>query len=360
MKRGVRIYGHELGHTSFTQVTRGFLEAAIATETFAGFMPIDYWDEYEEYPGASAPVSVNCGAPSATAYAKALGEHDKKWLMLAPNSDRVPADMLEWVPKMVDGLLTPSRWAVDVLTKLFPGMPVRLAPHGIAADMKVNDPNRAEARRDYDAGEFRVVHFTSTNSDRKGTKTLLDAWRQFETKGMNLIVIVRYEGAAEVRKWIADRGLESARVLPSNGMEAQMTSLVYSWQHVVCQPSRAEGFGLVPLEARACGVPVVMTLCTGHSEHAIGAASTVLSGAPEPGIVPVLHGELEPLDDIPGSVAPAVTASAICEALSNARDNWRRLDEAAYLNAQAVQVVWSWPAKTGPVLLDLSKEAENE
>ena len=35
----------------------------------------------------------------------------------------------------------------------------------------------------------------------------------------------------------------------------------------VLQPSRAEGFGLIPLQAVACGTPALLTGATGHAEY---------------------------------------------------------------------------------------------
>ena len=129
-------------------------------------------------------------------------------------------------------------------------------------------------------------------------------------------------------------------------------SVLYQRHHVVVQPSRAEGFGLVPLEALASGVPVVATSCTGHAEYVDAVRSATRDDLPRysavspPGVVAVPTGELGPIDDGPGALAPSVDADAIAEALRLAYSDKDRLRREAAENARAIYLNWSWEATT--------------
>ena len=93
---------------------------------------------------------------------------------------------------------------------------------------------------------------------------------------------------------------------------------------------------MTPLEARACGVPVVATECTGHSQgHVRGR-----------GVIVVPHGDLSPIDDGPGAVAPSVSSEDILKALHAAYDQWAGLAWAAQAGAEKVRKDWSWDAVT--------------
>lgn len=344
----VRLYGHQLGYTSFSQVTRGFARALGDLGLFGGFVPLDFLDDETEYPGSSCPVSVNTGMPSGVAIARALGNHRHRCLMLAPNSDRIPAQMADWLPEFCTALLSPSRWGVQVLREIFGDtLPVHLVPHGIAREYAMDEGARDDRKREFlKDGTFRVLHLTSTNSERKGTKLLLEAWRKFvDHAGQNsrLRIVCRREGLAELQQLASS--LPDVEVQPGDGVDFRYMRELYDTAHVVCQPSRAEGFGLIPLEAKACGVPVVMTDCTGHADHFSEGASVVVE-----------TGDPAPIDDMDGATAPSLTSNAIYEALTEARCTYPELDEVARRRAPDVRDTWTWQKATGWAMKELVKQ----
>ena len=69
----------------------------------------------------------------------------------------------------------------------------------------------------------------------------------------------RRQGAwreSEIFQSVRDRGLEDAVILPGYVDDADLPAL-YSAATVFVYPSLYEGFGLPPLEAMACGTPVI-------------------------------------------------------------------------------------------------------
>lgn len=337
MKSTVRIYGHQLGYSSFSQVTRGFVRALAARDLFGGFVPIDFFDEEMEYPGALCPVSVNTGMPGAVAQSKLLGQHKERYLLLAPNSDLIPPSMREWIPKILTGLLGPSRWACQVLRRMVPELPIYYVPHGVHPEYDVLVEEREKRLDEYGRGQFTVLHMTSTNSQRKGTKELLEAWAHM--KDASLRIVCRFEGQAELRSLVSKLGLENVEITPSNGADYESVNQLYATHHVLCQPSRAEGFGLCPLEAKAAGVPVVMTDCTGHSEHARTGVSVIIP-----------TGDDVPMDDMDDAKAPELFSSEILASLRTARDRYEKLHVASIKAAPSIREAFSWENMTGKAM----------
>jgi len=149
-----------------------------------------------------------------------------------------------------------------------------------------------------------------------------------------------YEGGrlrADVERLAADFpetvvwGSRGAGMTPTDARQ------IYQVHHVVCQPSRGEAFGCVPVEARACGVPIVATNCTGHGAHVDVNA---------PGVIVVPSGDFGPIDDGPGALAPTVSPDAIGDALRRAYAQWPSLMQAAQKAADDVREKWSWKAVT--------------
>lgn len=349
----IRIYGHLHGYSSFAMVTRGMERACKAKEIHAGTVPVDvtYRDDVD-YPGALASIGLNCGAPSGVAFSHMAGMHKQRWLLLAPNSDKIPGELCKAIREMLTGILAPSRWALDVLERALPGFPVVLCPHGVMPEHRLDADKRATALAEFQQGRFDVLHMTSSASDRKGTRALLDAWadaRKALPAEARLYLVSMGHVSMHAKAWL--EGSASPDVVVVDGgpgaPPAQVAGL-YSAAHVLCQPSRAEGFGLCPLEALACGVPVVATFCTGHYDTLATAAG---------GVVRITNGDLAPSEDQPGAMAPTVGRDAIAEALVFAYRHWVKLHTDAVGLAQAVHDQWSWEAAAGPVLAQLDKEA---
>lgn len=321
-----RIYGPTHGRGSWANVTRGIIGALDELGLLAGTFATDEGHEDDALPPAArAPIGLHIGRPAAASIMRSRGAHQERWAMIAPNSTWLPYDVAAQFAEvqhdgkpLVTRVVAPSSWGAEVLRTHFPQTPILVWRHGVTpADWHI---------RSYgdDVGRFHGLHLTSTWRDRKGTAPLIEAWsRVFGEDGL-LTVVRNWQQEAGVR--LADGVVGVPRLLGAIGRQ-------YREHHMVVQPSRAEGFGSVPLEALCTGTPIVATACTGHADYMV----------PTPaGAVVVPHGELAPSDDGPGALAPAVSVDAIAEALVRARDEWPRLLVAAIESAPALAERWSW------------------
>jgi len=253
-------------------------------------------------------VYVVLGAPVWLAY---LSDEDvaainsgelEVWAMIAPNSDKLPDDLLAMLHRMPGlRIMTPSGWARDVLAEL--GLTARVVAHGcnvVGPPARPPEPNNSPF----------VLHFSSSSRERKGTAELARAWvAAKEAKSIPSDAELRLVlGPAAMRTVRLDRTTLDAGVFALPHIVAAPPQL-FAGASFVCQPSRGEAFGLVPLEALASGVPAIATTCTGHSEY--------LSGSPD-GLVEVPTEGLEPIDDWPGAVAPGLRVEAVADALARA------------------------------------------
>jgi len=347
----VRLYGLTRGHGSYAQVLGG-IEYAFRQH---GYGPdrcvtvgIEARDEYAPPSLATADAGVFLGPPIACSAFQQHAEHKVRCVMVAPNSDRLPEATMRVVNDHATHLLVPSEWAAMVAQRYTP-RPVMVVPHGVHTEFQPQSAPGLE--RAYEEGEFRLLHLSSSTRERKCTQEVIQAWRWLKRhhalpEAARLWVIVAAETRARLIEWCADEGdtLESLGLLigprlgvGQDGAAPAELARVFAGVHAVCQPSRGEAFGMIPLEALATGVPIIATTCTGHSQW----FRPGLDGA-----VPVVTQGIGPIDDLPGARAPRVFVKDIAEAIEFAYENWHKLKAAALVNAQAIRLEWSWERQT--------------
>lgn len=346
-----RVYGKQLGHGSLAVVTRGFEETLRAHALLAGSYAVDLAgncvDGEAPTEGADARHGIYVGPLNAVGQMFEQGRHEHHWVMVTPNSDQLPKDLVRQLDRYRDkhavSFLAPSRWAADVVAH-FLGLCLTV-PHGVSPEYRPYPELTSELLALYEQKTFRVIHFSSSERQRKGTAELLKAWEilmgtGWAWQGARLLCVMDYPARAALEEAIADGDIADWKALsetvtlmdraelPPEGMARTLCR-----SHVVCQPSRGEGFGLIPLEALCSGVPVVATAVTGHAEYLNDSVK---------GLEIISTGDLRPIDDLPGSRAPSVTPLAIAQALGRARDDWKALWMWAQNGSPAWRAKWQW------------------
>jgi len=129
-----------------------------------------------------------------------------------------------------------------------------------------------------------TVGFVGALSQRKGARYLLGALAALPKGAARLIIYTR---AAVDRDLI--RGFESVDVEVRGGLSDAELSADMKRCDLVALPSIAEGFGLVILEAMACGVPVLCTTSTGGADFIAHRQNGLLI---EPGSAAAIEQEL--------------------------------------------------------------------
>ena len=337
----IRIYGQFEGESSLSRVGRGFGSVF----PYAVRYELQTWgndlDELEEsFEGVDADVGLFVGDLSLLPVTQ-RSKHRELWAMVAPNSSTVGKLVRDALDTWADVIMTPSEWARGVIRKELPHKKVVCAPHGVA-------PAFIGGANWRDEETFKVLHLSSSTLSRKGTSELLEGWAKANLPNAQLFVSVPPGKSFHFQHKAEELGISNAALgnnpafitdrLDYSGAEM---SKLYAKMDFVCQPSRGEGFGMVPLEARACGTPVIMTDCTGHSQHASGR-----------GVVIVKTGPDEPIDDFPGAFAPGLRSEDIAKALTYAYEHRKKLSADATMDAEIIRKQWSWSSQL--------KEIKNE
>lgn len=122
--------------------------------------------------------------------------------------------------------------------------------------------DRNEVRRELNITENRTVLFTVRNLVlRMGLEHLLDAMTMLGAERHNLLLLIGGEGPLRPRldELIRSKGLQASVQLLGFVPEEQLAKYYQACDLVVMPTLQLEGFGLVTVEALACGTPVMGT-----------------------------------------------------------------------------------------------------
>jgi starch synthase len=167
-----------------------------------------------------------------------------------------------WSLRQCDGLIVASARERDRLAKAYPGLraPVANIPNPLDTDeWRPVDRAQARAKLGLPAQAFILVNHGRTDIGRKGLDILVAAWKRFAARRPETQAYVIGSGqdhaafarllaaqAPDRLTWIADYVTDRPRMrLWLSAADAYLTT------------SRVEGMPVAPLEAMACGLPVV-------------------------------------------------------------------------------------------------------
>ena len=230
-----------------------------------------------------------------------LARHNVKVGMFICESAVVPSYWAT-LANTCDLICVPSQWCFDAYARAGvladKMMVVRHGLHPIySLGARANRPPR---------GKIKLLHITGARdfAERKGTAALVEAVREtFRPEDVSLRI--RTPDSHYIRGLCMDTphidlDADSWPFPPASMFGA----LTQGW-HALVAPSRGEAFGMLPLEARAVGLPVIATHCSGHAEHGHECDTVIPHGADESIRV----------NGIVNGMAPAVTAEGIAHGL---------------------------------------------
>lgn len=345
----IKLYGCRNGYGSRAQVTRGFVRAMKQSNLEFYVHAVDQDDGSFERTADGAAIAIMTGPIESSS--QVAMTHKRRMAMVAPNGTAIPNAMKKLLKEVYTDILVPSDWCVQAVEDI--GLPVHVVPHGVFDSVREANHPRKDLSKALD--RFSVIHFSSSHGQRKGTVELIRAWQLLRARHADwshaFLVLVLDERAQVRILQDYDGPLDGVTVTSRldgpyyhSGQPPLQFANGLRLFHTVCQPSRGEAFGLVPLEAMAAGVPVVLTAATGHQQYCYSAnciQSEVL-------VMPT--GDMAPLDDCEGSMAPVVRVEAIADGLYAARSHWGKLNAEAEDHRVQVAEDWSWNVHTGNFL----------
>jgi glycosyltransferase involved in cell wall biosynthesis len=166
-----------------------------------------------------------------------------------------------------DAVICASSFTQHSLAAAGSKAPAHVVGYGVDLDL-------FSARTIAPAAKPLTVGFVGALSQRKGARYLLGALAALPKGSAKLVLYTR---AAVDRDLL--RGFESVDIEIKSGLSDAQLAADLKQCDLVALPSIAEGFGLVILEAMACGVPILCTTSTGGADFIVHRQNGLLIAA---------------------------------------------------------------------------------
>lgn len=139
---------------------------------------------------------------------------------------------------------------------------IAVVPLGVGegfSPLSGHDPERVRAVRERYGLPERFLLYVGRMNERKNISNLLKAVGILQDKTIKLVLAGKVDWKMfDLHEKIKGLGLQDRALLLGQVREEDLP-VIYAGATVFCYVSFAEGFGLPPLEAMACGVPVVVS-----------------------------------------------------------------------------------------------------
>lgn len=180
-----------------------------------------------------------------------------------PSSRYVRPQQKRQEMELADIVLAPSSFVAETVRRFHPNKALAVAPYGVDLEFWSADArnNKSEVLRFIYAGQISL---------RKGIPGLIQAWERAALKSAELLLVGSWQ-LSKGKKTSLPRGVA---FIPACAPEALRDQ--YHSADVFVFPSFFEGFGLVLLEAMACGLPAIASAATAGPDVLTQACGRVL------------------------------------------------------------------------------------
>ena len=264
MKRPLLYYGANCSFTGFGVFTERLAYALSQRGWEILFHPITTWEQYGPafqwlkdctvHDLASVPPEVpafNCTTPFNCPIFSNWGGRKSCTYSMYETTRLSPEQMYN--THLTDALIVPSNFSAALFTGSGYCKPVYICPLGY--DPEVYTPKKERKEGPLRVGLSSMV-FPSTV--RKGMKDGIDAWLAVADKNDSELWVRTLHGAVPY---------DHPRI--RNICAAMSPQEMAQWHRdidLLLVPSRGEGFGLITLEAMACGTPSAVTFWSGSAD----------------------------------------------------------------------------------------------
>ena len=178
---------------------------------------------------------------------------------------------MKYLP-MADALVTISEYSKSQIIEYFgyPEEKIHVIP--CAIDHDLYRPVKSDIRQKYNIPEEKfIILYVGSEQPRKNFDKILEALAILKKTVGNEFILIKvggagWKGAREKHlNMIQELHLQNDVIFTGFVPEEELPKY-YSGADVFVFPSENEGFGLPPLEAMACGCPVITTKCTSLPE----------------------------------------------------------------------------------------------
>jgi glycosyltransferase involved in cell wall biosynthesis len=174
-------------------------------------------------------------------------------------------------------IIAASRSTKMDLLRFFPHLEdrIRVIYHGVGEGFCLLSADRvAEFKKNKGLGDF--ILYVGARRPHKNLNQLLRAYRDICSSfaWMKLVIIGKSDYNSKIKNGETAQQQDSG-VIEINGVSEAELPWYYNAATLFCFPSRYEGFGFPPLEAMACGTPVITSRTSSLPEVVGNAAITV-------------------------------------------------------------------------------------
>lgn len=179
---------------------------------------------------------------------------------------------LKWLAKKADRVIVTTKFvAHDLIKKNYiqDSKKIDIIPLGVNKDFKPSHQIAKELsnaiKNKYDLPERYLLYVGRLNV-RKNIENLLRAIPLLKDETIKLVIVGEADWKTPDLESLLSTEKLTERIIITGRVSDEELSVIYALSYIFCFPSFAEGFGLPPLEAMACGVPVIISNTTSLPE----------------------------------------------------------------------------------------------
>jgi glycosyltransferase involved in cell wall biosynthesis len=173
----------------------------------------------------------------------------------------------QWISKMqaMDEIWTPSTYNKEVFESYNVNDTIHIVPHGIDQELWTIEDR-------YISDKFMFFHVGGPTG-RKGGRMVGDAFLDLFGDNEDVILVMKSNGPSEAR-WLDKQGNfgnidrhPRVKVIDFKISTEDMVKLYHS-AHCLVYPTNGEGFGMIPFQGIATGLPTICTNATACTDYA--------------------------------------------------------------------------------------------